>query len=320
MTPLILLYALMLFTPAQSQGKVDDAIQLYHQGEFRKAISLLIPLRGAAPADPRVRLWLGKAYLKTRDWDNAVHEFEKTVQLQPSSAVNYLWLGRACGGKAAHSFPLFAARWARRVVKEFETARRLSPENLEVRFDLLEFYLEAPGIMGGSKDKAGAEAEAIAKLDPPKGFTARSTIFSKEKKWDLAKKELIQATVDFPSDPDTYKDLAEFLLARQEFNEALQTARKALALNPRSKETQLLMAAASTQLRTDLDKAENILNNLSTDSLSDNDPSFEDVYYWLGECYLAKGDKAKALDAFKTALSFDPDYDKAKEGISRIRG
>jgi predicted Zn-dependent protease len=319
MAPLILLFTLMLLAPPPPRGDLNEAIQLYQKGEFRKAINLLIPMRGGSPEDPDVRLWLGKAYLKARDWDNAVKEMEKSVQLQPSAAINYLWLGRACGGKAAHTFPLFAARWARRVVKEFESARKLAPQNLDIRFDLLEFYLEAPGIMGGGRDKANAEAQAIASQNSRKGYTARSIILSKEKKWDLAKKELTQATIDFPNDPDTYKDLAEFFLDRKDFKEALQNARKALALNSESKGIRLLVAAACTQLRTNLDEAENTLNRLASGSLEDSDPSFEDVYYWLGECYLAKGERSRALDAFKTALAFNPDYDKAKESISAIR-
>jgi tetratricopeptide (TPR) repeat protein len=316
---LILVFALMLSQPSQPGESLDDAIQRFQKGEFKQAITLLMQLRDSSPSDPNIRLWLGKSYLKARDWDSAIREMEKSVQLQPSSARNYLWLGRACGGKAAHVFPLLAARWARRVLKEFETARKLSPEDLDTRFDLLEFYLEAPGIMGGGKDKANAEAQAIAKLDPRKGYAARSAIFSKDKKWDLAKKELIQATVDFPNDADAYKDLAEFLLSRKDFNGALQHAGKARVLNKGSKGIQLLVAAASIQLRADLDDSEQVLKNLASGSLADSDPSFEDVYYWLGECYLAKGDTSKALGAFKTVLSFNPEHEKAKEHISAIR-
>jgi tetratricopeptide (TPR) repeat protein len=316
---LTLALTLMLSQPPQPGGSLDDAIRPYQKGDFKQAITLLVQLRASFPTDPNIRLWLGKSYLKARDWDNAIREMEKSVQLQPSTARNYLWLGRACGGKAAHVFPLLAARWARRVLKEFETARKLSPEDLDIRFDLLDFYLEAPGIMGGSKDKANAEAQAIAKQDPRKGYAARSAIFSKDKKWDLAKQELVQATVDFPNDPDTYKDLAEFLLSRQDFKGALQIARKGLTLNRESKGIQLFVAAASIQLQTDLDDSEQVLNKLASGLLADSDPSFEDVYYWLGKCYLAKGDKSRALGAFKTALSFNPDHDRAKEHLSAIR-
>ncbi len=316
---LTVLLLMMLSQAAQPIGDLDDATRLYQKGEFRQAITLLVQLRNIAPTDPTIRLLLGKSYLKARDWDNGVREIEKSTQLQPSNANNYLWLGRACGEKAEHAFPLLAARWARRVLKEFETARKLSPQDLDVRFDLLDFYLQAPGIMGGGKDKAAAEARAIAEQDPKKGFTARSTIFIKDKKWDLAKKELVQATIDFPNDPNAYKDLADFLLDRKDFTGALQNAKKALALDNASKATRLIVAAASVQLRTDLDDSEKILSGLASGELADEDPSFDDVYYWLGECYLAKGEKSKALSAFKTALYFNPDHDKAKDEISAIR-
>jgi Tfp pilus assembly protein PilF len=43
------------------------------------------------------------------------------------------------------------------------------------------------------------------------------------------------------------------------------------------------------------------------------------VYGWLGEFYLASGDKAKAREAFKSALAFNPEYEPAKTGVSRLR-
>ena len=102
--------------------------------------------------------------------------------------------------------------WARRVVREFETARKLEPNNIDVRFDLLEYYLNAPGIVGGGKEKAEAEAQAISKLKPNKGFVARATIHINNKKWDLARKELLQAVTENPQSVSANKDLADFLL------------------------------------------------------------------------------------------------------------
>jgi tetratricopeptide (TPR) repeat protein len=290
---------------------LDDAIRFYEKGEFKQAITVLLQLMGPSPDDPDVRLWLGKSYLKICDWDAAVREMEKTVQLRPS-AQNHLWLGRAYGAKASHVVFFSAPGWARRVLKEFETARALSPDNLDARFDLIEYYLGAPGFLGGGKDKADAEARAIEMLNPMKGHLARSTILSKDKKWDLAKKELIQATIDFPNNPNAFKDLADFLLGRQDYGGALQNARKALALDKESKGSQLIVAAALIQLRIDLDESEKLLRGLASGPLIENGPGFEEVYYWLGEYHLARGDKAKAQDAFKRALAFNPEYDRAK--------
>ena len=295
-------------------ASLDEAIHLYEKGEFKQAISVLLQLKGISPNDPDVRLWLGKSFLKVRDWDSAIREMEQTVQMRPS-AQNHLWLGRAYGAKASHVFFFSAPGWARRVLKEFETARTLSPDNLDVRFDLLEYYLEAPGFLGGGKDKANAEAVAIAKQDPRKGPLARSIILSKEKKWDMAKKELIQATIDFPNYAAAFKDLADFLFDRKDYGGAIQMSRKALALDKESNGSRLIIAAANIRLRTDLEESETILRSLASGPLTDNDPAFEEVYYWLGEYYLAKGDKAKAKEAFGKALLFNPEYDRAKTKI-----
>jgi tetratricopeptide (TPR) repeat protein len=243
---------------------------------------------------------------------------EHAVRLQPSNAQYHLWLGRACGARASHSIFVTAISWARRVAKEFETARKLAPEDSDVRFDLLEFYLNAPGIVGGGKEKAEAEAQAIARVDRRKGYAARAYIYSKNKDWSQAREQLGQAVLEFPQSVAACKDLAEFLLDRNDFEGALDGAKKALLLDGKSKPARLIATAAKIRLGTDLDEDRETLQDLAAGTLSDRDPTFEEVYYWLGECFLAKGDKVKAREAFKSALAFDPDFGRAKEGLSKL--
>ncbi len=314
-----LLFALLLLPGRQAAGDLREAVRFYEKGDFRQAVSLLQQLKKSQPANPEIRLWLGKSLLKIRKWDDAIPEMEKAVQMQPDSARYHLWLGRAAGVRASHSMFITAMSWAKRVVKEFETAREYSPDDLDVRFDLLDFYLNAPGILGGGKEKAEAEALAISKLAPAKGYLARAIIFQKNKKWDLAKKQLIQATLEYPKDADAWNDLADYLLQQHEFENALDCANKSLALGRHSKKARMLAAAAKTRLKRDLDQAAKSLEELAVGTLPDDDPAFEDVYYWLGECYLAKGNRAEATAAYQSALSFDQDYAPAKESLSRMK-
>jgi tetratricopeptide (TPR) repeat protein len=125
------LLLLVLFPKPQSDGSLDEAIRLYGKGDFKQAANLLKQITTAAPNGAEARIWLGKSYLKIRKWDDAVQEMEKAIQLQPSNAQYHLWLGRACGARASHSFFATALGWARRVVKEFEKARELAPDDLE---------------------------------------------------------------------------------------------------------------------------------------------------------------------------------------------
>ncbi len=314
------LFFLLLFSQGNSSAaNLEEAIRLYEMGEFKQAANLLARLSRSSPSEPEIRLWLGKSYLKIRDWDSAVREIEKAAQLEPSNALYHLWLGRACGARASHSIFLTAIRWASRVVKEFETAIRLAPENLDIRFDLLDFYIHAPSIVGGGKQKAEAQAREIAKLDAQKGYVARTMIFEKEKNWDLAKKELTEATLKYPDDADAHKDLAAFLLARKDYAGALESARRALALNSESNRAKLIQAAAKIRRHADLKEAGRILRDLAAGPLRDEDPTFEEVYSWLGECYLASGDKAEAREAFLSALTFNPEFEPARAGVSKLR-
>jgi tetratricopeptide (TPR) repeat protein len=316
---IVLFFLALLPNQIHARDNLDAAIQLYEKGEYRQAATLLQQYAQSSPEDAEARFWLSKSLMKTREWGSAIREMEKAVELQPENPRYHLWLGRACGEKASRVFFTSALSLARRVVKEFEIARDLAPKDPGIRFDLLEYYLQAPGIIGGGKDKALNEAKSISNINPVKGFTARATIFRNEKKWDKAKAELIRATEEYPKNADVFKDLADFLLDRQDYEGALYYGEKSLALDSQSKRAQFIAAAAKTKRGKDLDQAAATLRELAAGPRQDEDPSFEETNYWLGENYLARGDKDKARDAFKTALAFNPEYARAKNELSKMR-
>ena len=305
------------FTAASTE-KLSDAIRLYENGSFKQAVELLRQEAKVQQRNAEIRFWLGRAYLKIQDWKAAVTELEKAVEIEPSNAQYRQWLGRASGERASRAFITTAYSMAKQVVREFETASRLSPQNISIRFDLLEYYLQAPGMLGGGKEKAEAEARAIAEIDRQKGHTARANIHKKDKQWDKAKTELLAATEAFPESAEACEDLADFLFGRQDYEGALQWSRKALALNPRLNYSHFLAAAASTRLNRDLAAAADELQALADGPLSDNDPTFEQVYFQLGENHLARGDKVKAKAAFQSALSYNPDHSRAKEALKKL--
>lgn len=161
--------------------------------------------------------------------------------------------------------------------------------------------------------------QAIARLSPKKGFVARATVHIKNKQWDLARKELTAAATENAQSVSANKDLAEFLLDRQDFEAALNYANKALRLDGESKRSRLIAAAAKIRLRSGLQEAADALRDLLAGSLGEGDPAFEEVHYWLGEYFLLKGEKARALEAFQSSLAFNPEFSRAKDGISRSR-
>ena len=304
--------------PRASAQDIHAAIGLYEHGKFQGAEEMFSILSRQAPNDAGLQIWLGKTRLKLRRRDDAVLAFKKAVAVDSQNGVHHLWLARAYGEKAEHAF-FSAFSLATQARKEFETAARLAPDNLDIRFDLLEFYAQAPGFLGGGKDKAMAQAEEIAKLAPRAGYTARAGLFARDEKWDRALQELLRATEKFPDDPSAFLDLADFQMQRRDFQGAASSALRAQALDSSNRRARLLLAAARIELGRDLDESLKALQELAAGALTERDPAFEDVYYWIGRAYLARGQKPEARQAFQAALSFDPDHDRSKAALAQIK-
>jgi len=313
---LVLLLAGLRVGAAQD---LEAGIRLYERGEFQQAVDFFLPVTRAFPDSGDLRLWLAKSYLKLQKWDDAVRELERAVRINPANGMYHLWLGRAYGRKAEHVSFVSAFGWARKTLREFEIAVMVAPDNIGARFDLLEFYLEAPGIVGGGRDKAESQAREIARLSPRLGYAARARLLKKEKKWEAAAQELIRATVNFPREPESFGDLAEFQLERADYAAAAESARRGLALNRNLARARLVSAAAQAKLADNLPRAVDMLKGLAQGPLTDDDPPFQTVYYWLGQAYLAQGQKLLAREAFEKALRFDPDCAKARSGLSATR-
>lgn len=317
MKALFWLYLLFFPVAAQPGDTLNQAISHYESGNYSEAVDLLSPDAESPDVSAERIFWLGKAYLKSREWDEAVESMDKAVKLKPSNALYHLWLGRAYGSRAENRF--FGLNDARRLLKEFKKAKELDPDDIDIRFDLLEFYARAPGIVGGSKDKAWEEAEAIAKLDPAVGHTARATIYEREKKWDLARKEYDSAVQEFPDNANVQKDLAQYLLNREEFEAALESASKVLELDPKSKQALYIKAVSRIKLGKDLEETVRSLETMASGSLKDEDPAREDVYCWQGIAYHLNGEDDKAKQALKKALEINPDHEMAKEYRKKIK-
>jgi tetratricopeptide (TPR) repeat protein len=314
---LFLLLAVGL-TDGYAQG-LDNVISLYEHGKFSQAAENLGSLVRKSPEDANLRLWSGKAHLKLHRWDDAVREFQKAVALAPQNGVAHLWLARAYGRKAEHTFELFAWDPARKAGKEFETAAQLAPDNLDIRFDLLEFCIQAPGMVGGGKEKAEIQAKEIARVSPRAGYSARAEILKDAGEWDRVRQELTQATVKFPGDAEAFMDLAEFLLQRKDYEGASANSQKALALNASSRRARLGYAAVQIELGKNISEVLKSLQALVSGPLTDDDPAFEEIHYWMGRAYLAQNQKAEARQAFQASLGFDPEYARSKRALSQIK-
>ena len=100
-----------------------------------------------------VRTQLGK-----QDLDAAIDAAELSQKAMPDDARTWFWSGRAYGMQAMQANILMKAKWAGRSLEAYEKAVVMDPALTEARYDLMQYYLFAPSMLGGGRDKAEAQA------------------------------------------------------------------------------------------------------------------------------------------------------------------
>lgn len=95
----------------------------------------------------------------------AKQALEKAVRLAPDVSSYHHWLGKAYGRLAENSGPFRAMSLSRRALEKLETAVELDGGNIKAMKDLMEYYRQAPGFLGGNRQKAEDLARRIKALE-----------------------------------------------------------------------------------------------------------------------------------------------------------
>jgi len=293
-------------TPRQllAEGRVDDAVRVLQQ-----QVSL-------HPADAESFNLLCRAYFMADAWDPALEACQRAASLAPQSSMYQLWLGRVYGEKADHSSIFSAPGLAKQARSAFERAVQLDPGNWEARADLGEFYAEAPGIVGGGKDKARAQADALMRINPAMGHWVLARVAEKDKQADVAEGEYRAEIAASHSGARAWLDLAGFLRHEKRYEEmkqALRTLNSSLLDRPEA-----LLHAAQQLFRSELDLpfAVGLLERYLKAPVEDG-PAFK-AHDLLGQIYEKQGDRRAAADEFRAALALAHSYTRAQENLKRV--
>ncbi len=89
--------------------------------------------------------------------------------------------------------------------KEADLVLTLDPKHADARMALVQFHMQAPGLVGGDKKRARSLADELLRLDPPKGYTALAYLASAEERTGEIEKFYLKA---LEADPQRYSTLA----------------------------------------------------------------------------------------------------------------
>jgi tetratricopeptide (TPR) repeat protein len=249
--------------------ELEQARKLYNATDFQQSLKVLL----AIPAkDAAVYELIGRNYYMETDYKKSTEALEEAVALEPSNAEHTLWLARAFGRRAETSSLFTAPGYASKAHQYFEKAVKLNPANLDALSDLFEYYLEAPGFLGGGLEKAEAAASQLARINPSEGHWALAKLAEKRKEFSRAEEQLHRAIDLAPQSVGRLIDLARFLFRQGRFPEADQSLARAEHLAPNSPRLMYAKAELYIKAKHNLDVAKDLLKRYMSSAVTPDDP------------------------------------------------
>jgi tetratricopeptide (TPR) repeat protein len=311
------LLVLPMLIAALAASVADSAKEMLSAGRIDEAIAELNGRLSAAPADAESSNLLCRAYFALEDWDRAEPSCRKAAALDPDNSRFHLWLGRVYGEKADRANFLAAAGLAGKVRGEFERAVQLNPKDVDARLDLAEFYIEAPGIVGGGEAKAREQASSIATMNRARAHWIYARIAEKKKDVATAEREYRQCIDLSQGDAEAWLDLALFF-RRQKRPDEMEQAIVKLSQAPMPK-LDVLVDASQTLYRAGRSYpfATELLHRYLAAGPVEAAPAFK-AHYLLGTLLEKQGDKAGAAREYRASLSLARNFGIAQRALHRV--
>jgi tetratricopeptide (TPR) repeat protein len=271
------------------------------------------------PQTPEELLTAAKTAIHRNDGPRAAELLEKAVALRPNSSELHYWLSVAYTtiGQTSSLFKQMSI--GRKVIAELERSVQLDPAYIDARLDLAQYYAMAPSFMGGGEEKAREQAVEVKKRDAFQGHCAFANVYTMQKKYDLARNELLQAVREEPNSARARTALGKFL-ARTEKNytAAFEEIEKAIQLDPAYEPAWFRLGETAALSGTNLVRGEEALKKYLTYEPNDHEPELSIAHYRLGQIYEKEGKKAEARQSYAAAVRMRPGTKTFEEALKSV--
>jgi Flp pilus assembly protein TadD len=265
---LVLAGCLAASVPPARARDLTKAEELYKRTNFESSLALLDKHATDGPAT----FLLGRNYFMLGDFKKASDYLEKAAAAEPGNSEYLDWLGRAYGRRAETSNPLMAPGFASKARTAFERAVELDGTNRDALSDLFDYYLSAPGFLGGGYDKAGAVASKMTAVDPSEGYFAEAKLAQKNQQYQTAEQHLRQAVAIAPHEMGHLIALARFLANRGRTGESDAVFQQAEKINPNAPKLWYARADVLIKQKRNLDEAKMLLQKYVNAPITVDDP------------------------------------------------
>jgi tetratricopeptide (TPR) repeat protein len=328
---------------------------LVESGHFKRARAIVEPVLQKNPNDAEAAYLLSEIKQAYGDLEAATTLAEKALSLDAKNARYHFQLAQLYGQAAQKAGIFKQLGLVHKFKSESETALSIDPNFLDAREGMMEFYLQAPGIIGGDRKKAQTTADEIGKINAVRGFLAQARLAQVAKDASAEEAARLKAVQADSHDYNAAVSLAGFYtrpaakkydLAEKYYHDAQRIdlgragAYAGLALiyaeQQRWNDLDALLARSEKEVPdnfvafyqagkalllqdNDLPRAERYFRKYITQEPEGANPNLAAAHWRLGLVLEKQGRKNDAISEIQTAVNLSPDFDPAKKDLKRLR-
>jgi tetratricopeptide (TPR) repeat protein len=194
-----------------AQSDFDKAQKLYDDKKYGQAISLFEKVLAENPSNDKAAEIVGDYYGQAKNWDKAIIYYRKLKTISPKNATYWYKYGGVLGMKAKNSNRFVALGLISDIKFAFEKSLKLDPKHIDAHWASIELYLQLPGILGGSEEKATNFSDNLMLISPVDGHLSKARIAEYQKNLKSAEKHYIAAH-QIGNSKTTYQSLYDFYI------------------------------------------------------------------------------------------------------------
>lgn len=317
MALLLALLAVSVSRAAEVPDRFADGVELFEAAEYADAKAFFSAVSRQADG-AWLDYYLGRLHLQEGEVDSAIERLEASVDADRGSSLFALWLGEAYVQKIDEVGMLKKLGVAKKARTSFERAVEIAPDDYEAREALVGYYLNAPSVAGGSRDKAMEQAVAMTKLDPVNGHRLMGRIHVEEEDWEKAAEEYRAAIDAGDESTATYYWLGFAAQQSQDWEVAFEAFERAIQLDERNLGPYYQIGRTAIFSESRLDRAVECLTSYLEQPQQRGSPAPEHAHWRLGMVYELQHRDELAAAEYRKALELDPKHEEARKALKGL--
>jgi tetratricopeptide (TPR) repeat protein len=335
----------------------SDPAALMDAGHFKQARKLVDTRALAAPNDAETLYLQARVKAAFGAHEEAIKLAERALQLNARNLYYHGAVAQLYAFKAqTTSNFLEQFTLARKIKGHLDQALALDPRNWQTLDGFVQYYLSAPSLMGGDRNKAQAIADDEVRNDAFHGWLlqariaedrhddghteqaylnalkanpnqyeplmALATFYLQDgvRKYDLGEKYARQGIAVAPDRSLAYNLLAIAMVHRMRYGADLDAMlAQAEKANPDDLSPYFLAGRTLLQIGQDFDDAERYFKKYLSQEPEGNAPKLAYAHWRLGQLYQKSGKTDAARSEFQAAVQLDPTFEPAKKDLKSVR-